>query len=153
VLRHRVGSSFLVGGVRGGHFLRGGFATVEATSSVTGKVLLGDCWWNWGSTGGTGKEVGVGPAGTSGGGGLEAGAAGANCGVAGARTMLGSGVKPARATARSSLGKVRWKGRCYGRVIWSRQYIGVTVVKMLVSCWSAATWLSFAGECGVGLLL
>jgi hypothetical protein len=43
VLRRIVGSSFL-GGAR---FLRGGFDTVAATSSVTGAVLVCDYWWKW----------------------------------------------------------------------------------------------------------
>jgi hypothetical protein len=90
VLYRRVGSSLRVGGVRGGHFLRGGsfhrggFATVEA-------VLLCDCWWDWGTTGGTVEgagTLGIGSAGTSGGGGLEAGVARANCGISGAGTVV-----------------------------------------------------------------
>jgi hypothetical protein len=42
VLRHIVGRCFF-GGAR---FLRGGFGTVAATSSVTVAVLVCDCWWN-----------------------------------------------------------------------------------------------------------
>jgi hypothetical protein len=43
VLRRRAGSSFLGGGC----FLRAGLGTAAATSSVTGAVLVCDCWWNW----------------------------------------------------------------------------------------------------------
>lgn len=47
VLRRRVGNSVLGGGVCGGSFLRGGFGTAAATSSVTGAMLICDCWWKW----------------------------------------------------------------------------------------------------------